>query len=257
MSVTLHRVAAAALVLAAVTLTSSSAVAPPPPPDSLFDHLDDLYRASSSHGVMTMTVSKTRLTRELTLEEWSRGQDRALIVIREPAREAGTATLRTEEGLWNYAPRADRLIRIPTGLLADSWMGSHFTNDDLVRETSWRTDYEATLSWDEREGQRLIRVSLVPLPEAPVVYSEVRFYVRPDDWVPLRTEYYDEDELVRTMTFDRIAQVDGRPVPLRIRLVPADAPEEYTEMNYRLLELDVSVPDDLFTRRGLRRAATG
>ena len=69
---------------------------------------------------MTMTVSKTRLTRELTLEEWSRGQDRALIVIREPAREAGTATLRTEEGLWNYAPRTDRLIRIPTGLLAES-----------------------------------------------------------------------------------------------------------------------------------------
>ena len=206
---------------------------------------------------MTMTVSKTRLSRELTLEKWSRGRDHALIVIREPAREAGTATLRTEEGLWNYAPRADRLIRIPTGLLADSWMGSHFTNDDLVRETSWRTDYEATLSWDERDRRPLIRVSLAPRPEAPVVYSEVRFYVRPSDWVPVSTEYYDEGELVRTMTFDRIAQVAGRPVPLRMRIVPAEAPEEYTEVNYRTLELDVSVPDDLFTQRGLRRAATG
>jgi hypothetical protein len=226
-----------------------------PPADSLLRRLDDLYRASSSHAVMTMTVRKERGGRDLTLEAWSRGKDEALIVIRAPAREAGTATLRTAEGLWNYAPRADRLIRIPTGLLGDDWMGSHFTNDDLVRETSWRTDYSASLSWEE--PGRLIRVSLTPRPRAPVVYSEVRFFVHAGDWVPTRSEYYDDGALVRTMTFDQVRTVAGRPVPMRLTLVPADAPGESTVLQYTTLELDVPVAADLFSQRGLRRTAGG
>ena len=96
------------------------------------DYIDDLWRSESSHAQMTMTVVRKRGTRTLTVESWSMGDDAALMVIRNPAREAGTATLRTDDGLWNYAPRADRLIRIPSGLLSESWMGSHFTNDDVV-----------------------------------------------------------------------------------------------------------------------------
>ena len=138
-----------------------------PDVNAVLDYLDDLYRSSSSHALMTMTVVRERGTRELQLESWSIGEDQSLIVIRRPAREAGTATLLSEEGLWNYAPRADRLIRIPTGLLSDSWMGSHFTNDDLVRETSYHDDYEATLVWDEEEGRRLLHAILTPRPDAP------------------------------------------------------------------------------------------
>lgn len=236
----------------------TSLVAQPlPPVDEVLDYLDELYRSGSSHAVMDMVVIRERGTRELGLESWSRGEEEALIVIRQPAREAGTATLRTEEGLWNYAPRADRLIRIPTGLLADSWMGSHFTNDDLIRETTYDEDYEATLSWTTRGDSRFLQVTLRPRPGAPVVYTELRFLLTPDDWVPERWEYFDEGELMRTMTFHDVDLVDGRPLPLRLLIQPTDEPTERTEVIYRLLELDVPVDDDLFTRRGLRRVSGG
>ncbi len=230
---------------------------PVPDVGQVMDYIDDLYRAQSSHSVMTMTVVRERGTRELEMEAWSRDDDEALIVIRAPAREAGTATLRTEEGLWNYAPRADRLIRIPTGLLSDSWMGSHFTNDDLMRETSYLDDYDATLSWVEDEGVRHLKATLIPKPDAPVVYSSLVFFITPEDWVPARFEYYDEEVLVRHMEFDRIQTISGKQIPMRMTIIPADEPEERTVVEYLELELDVPVDSQLFSRQGLRRAARG
>ena len=224
--------------------------------DEVIHHLDDLYRSESSHAVMTMTVVRERGTRELTLESWSQGDDRALIVIREPAREAGIATLRTEDGLWNYAPRADRLIRIPSGLLADNWMGSHFTNDDILRETSYLDDHDTELAWITLEGTRYLQVTMIPDAEAPVVYTRMVFLLVPDMWVPRRTEYFDEGELIRTMTFDRVQTISNKRIPMRMVLQPADEPDERTEIVYGVLQLDVPVNRDMFTRRGLRRVAT-
>jgi outer membrane lipoprotein-sorting protein len=244
------------VLLAAAAFTTAPATAQPMPSmDAVIDHLDELYRSGSSHAVMTMTVVRERGTRELTIESWSLGEDDALMVIRSPAREAGTATLRTVDGLWNYAPRADRLIRIPTGLLSESWMGSHFTNDDLMRETSYDDDYDTDLSWADRDGSRHLLVTLTPRPDAPVVYTRVLFWLTPEDWIPVAEEFYDEGELIRTMTFDEVRDVAGRRLPLRMTLVPSDAPEQRTEVRYDQLELDIPVDPELFTRRGLRRIA--
>lgn len=230
---------------------------PVPNVDEVMDYIDDLYRSQSSYSVMRMTVERERGTRTLEMEAWTEGDDQALIVIRDPAREAGTATLRTEEGLWNYAPRADRLIRIPTGLLSDSWMGSHFTNDDLMRETSYLDDYDATLSWIERDGSRILEATLTPKPDAPVVYSKLVFYITPEDWVPTRADYYDGEEVVRSMIFEDIQTISGKKIPMRMILQPSDTPDEKTVVEYLELELNVPVDSSLFTRQGLRRAARG
>lgn len=249
---------AAAVLMLAVAGTAGAKPAAAqalPTMDDVIQHLDDLYRATSSHAVMTMTVVRARGTRELTLESWSKGKDRALVVIRAPAREAGTATLRTEEGLWSYGARADRLIRIPTGLLSESWMGSHLTNDDLMRETSYEEDYESALSWATRHGTRYLQVTMTPKPDAPVVYTRLVFILTADDWTPVRYEFYDGDRLVRTMSYEDVRRVAGRSLPMRFVIQPADAPAERTVIEYRQLELDVAVDDELFTRRGLRRVA--
>ena len=254
------RPAVTAFLLAAVASglpSPSRAQIPIPDVNRVIDYIDDLYRSESSHSTMRMTVVRERGTRELEMEAWSKGDDDALIVIRSPAREAGTATLRTEDGLWNYAPRADRLIRIPTGLLSDSWMGSHFTNDDLMRETSYLDDYTAVLSSEERDGVTYIKATLTPKPEAPVVYSQLVFLLTPDDWVPVRWEYYDDGELVRSMSFDQIQTIAGKKIPMRMTIVPEDKPDEHTVIEYLELQLDVPVDDQLFTRQGLRRAARG
>ena len=245
------------LVVRAFLPSPSPAQIPIPDVNQVIDYIDDLYRAQSSYSVMRMTVVRKRGTRELEMEAWSKGDDEALIVIRSPAREAGAATLRTEEGLWNYAPRADRLIRIPSGLLSESWMGSHFTNDDLMRETSYLDDYTAEISTEEREGVTYLKATLTPKPDAPVVYSELVFLITLDDWIPVRTEYYDEGKLIRAMDFDRIQTIAGKRIPMRMTILPVDEPDERTVVEYLKLELDIPVDDRLFTRQGLRRAARG
>ena len=181
-------VAAEAPVPAAV-----AAVAPLPPASQVIDRLNDLFRADSSEARLTMKVVTARYDRELVLQSWTRGKKEALVVVRGPAREAGTATLRSAEGLWSYAPRADRLVRIPSTLLSDSWMGSHFTNDDLMRETDFSLDYDATLEWKGQGGKRLLQATLKPKPQAPVVWTRVVYLLDPQDFLPLRADYYDGD----------------------------------------------------------------
>jgi outer membrane lipoprotein-sorting protein len=223
--------------------------------DEIMEKVDDLYRSKSSHSTLTMTVEKPRNTRELKMEMWTKGEDYALVVIREPAREEGTATLRTPDGLWNYAPRADRLIRIPSGLLSENWMGSHFTNDDLMRETNYDTDYEGTVERDEHDGDTMLKVTLTPRPDTPVVYSKMVFWVKPGTWVPVRQEFYDDGEVVRTMRFTDMQEVNGRTIPMKLVVKPTDEDDERTEMVYEELEFDVDVDDQMFSRRGLRRVA--
>ena len=242
-------------VVAAIGVSGSARAQALPTVEEVTDHLDDLYRSSSSYAVMTMIVVRERGTRELTAESWSRGVDESLIVIRSPAREAGTATLRTGDGLWNYAPRADRLIRVPSGLLSESWMGSHFTNDDLLRETSYLDDNQGSVAWVEIDGIRYLEVTMTPKPDAPVVYTRLVYLLVPDTWTPRQAEYYDEGELVRTMTFDRVQTVSGRQIPMRMVLQPADDPIGRTEVIYTDLQLDIPVDGSMFSRRGLRRVA--
>lgn len=244
----------------AVAQTPADAAAPSkalPEVGEVVEKLDDLYRSKSSHGRMRMTVVKARGSRTLELEQWSRGEDQFLVVIREPAREAGTATLKTEEGLWNYAPRADRLIRIPSGLLSDNWMGSHLTNEDLVRDASYDKDYDTSIAWAPGAvGERLSLV-LVPKPDVPVVYEKLVFTVRADDWLPIRADYYDDGVVVREMRFSGVREMGGRRIPTIMELHPLKGRNagEKTRVEYVEMTFDAEVDQTIFTRRGLRRAS--
>ena len=118
-------------------------------------------------------------------------------------KDAGTATLKAGNEIWNYLPRVDRTIKIPASLMSASWMGSHFTNDDLVKESRLIEDYEITLAYEgDRDGVDVWEFDLIPRPEAPVVWGTIRYQVRKDDTMPVYARYYDEDgALMRTLTF--------------------------------------------------------
>lgn len=247
------------LVLAvAATLASTGAAAESPalpPVKRVVDHVNDLYRADSSAARLTMKVVTARYRRELALQSWTRGKKDALVVVNGPAREAGTATLRTDDGLWSYAPRADRLVRIPSSLLSDDWMGSHFSNDDLMRETDFTEDYDTSLAWTEEGGRRLLAATLRPRPQAPVVWSQVVYVLEPEDFLPLRADYYDGGQIARTLRFSDPRKVNGRRVPFVLEMVPLHKPGESTKIEYQELALGARVDPEHFTQRGLRRGA--
>jgi hypothetical protein len=136
-------------------------------------------------------------------------------------------------------------------------MGSHFTNDDLMRETSYLDDFDVVVEAVDRDGTPYLQATLTPKPDAPVVYSHLVFLVLPESWIPVRWEYYDDGEMVRYMEFDRVQTISGKPIPMRMIIKPVDKPEEETVVEYLELELDIPVDEVIFTRQGLRRAARG
>lgn len=242
-----------------VALLLSAALAPPSvgaqqTPREIVDEVDRLLRGESSRGLVTLEIVTENWSRALEIRVWSLGTDYALARVLSPAKEAGTATLKIDQEVWNYLPRVDRTIKVPPSLMMGSWMGSHFTNDDLVKESRLIEDYDVEIAFEgARDGVQVWEFALTPLPEAPVVWGRIDMQVRKRDRMPTWARYYDErGRLERTVTLGDYRVMGGRLVPARMDVVPADEPAERTTMLYTELEFDVGLTPDFFSLRNLR-----
>ena len=222
----------------------------------IIDRVDQLMRGESSLARVTMDIRTENWDRSLTLRSWSLGTEHALIRVETPQKEAGTATLRAGQEVWNYLPRVDRTIKVPSSMMMGSWMGSHFTNDDLVKESRLIDDYEIEIEYEGlRDGVDVWEFLLVPLPEAPVVWGKIHYQVMKQDLLPTWARYYDEsDELIRTMTFSEYRVMDSRLLPTVMTVESADKPDETTVVRYHEMEFDTGVDEDFFSLRNLRSA---
>lgn len=216
----------------------------------LIRKVETQYQGKTSHSMARMKVITENWTRELTMEMWSEGRDDFLAKILSPKKEQGTATLKIGDEMWNYLPKIDRLIKIPSSLMGDSWMGSHLTNDDLVKENKVDEDYDLKLI--KAEGS-LATINCIPKPDAAVVWGRIEYMVDMEKMIPVKTLYFDEDDiLVRTMTFDRVERVSGRWIPLRMVIQPEEEPDEMTELIYENLEFDIKLRKDQLSIRSMR-----
>jgi len=209
--------------------------------DDLIKHIDALWRGETSRAVMTMTVQTRRYQRTMTMEAWSRGKDYSLVVIREPVKDRGIATLKVENNIWNYLPKINRVTKVPSSMMSGSWMGSHFTNDDLVKESTYEDDYDSSVTFEgERDGKEIYEVTSLPKPDAPVVWGKVVMEIEQRTLAPYRARYYDEEGvLIRTLIFDQQQKIGERIVPMRLSLKPEDKPDESTVILYRDIEFGV------------------
>jgi outer membrane lipoprotein-sorting protein len=243
--------------LAVVTLLAvphpARAAPPPPDVDRLLARMDDLYRSTSSIARMEITVTTPRNVRTLRIQAWTRGEDDALIVVEAPAREAGTATLRVGENLWNWLPRIARTIRVPPSMMLGSWMGTDFTNDDLVKESSLRKDFAARV--DRRSDAPAGWWLRLEAKEGVVGrWARIDLLVGDDD-LPIEERHFDrKGRLARTMRFDEPRTFGGRRLPARMVLVPEGDPGKRTEMRYLEARFDVSLPADVFSLSRLERS---
>lgn len=223
--------------------------------DAIIDHFENMYRSKSSISRMEVTVVKPRRTRKLRMKVWTRGTERALIVIESPAREKGTATLKVEKNLWNYLPRISRTIRIPPSMMLGSWMGSDFTNDDLVRESSFREDYTYRFVGRSEDPPGWC-VALDAKPGVVGLWKKMELTVSVDGMLPLKADYYDrKGRLARTITWSEVRDLGGRKVPALMVLTPHDKKKKgrRTMMRYLDIDFDVDVPESTFSLSRLER----
>ena len=249
------RLLALLAVIVAMLTAPARAVAEPATAKDIVDRVDRLLRGDSSEGELTMSVVTRNWTRTLSLRVLSEGTEKALIKVTAPAKEAGTATLKAGDDIWNYLPKIDRTIRVPTSMMMASWMGSRFTNDDLVKESRLIRDYDIVTSFDGgRDGTKVWELTLTPHADAAVVWGKIVMEVRQEDSMPTWMRYYGDDgALKRTLTFAKYTIMGARLVPAFMRAVPSDKPDESTVIEYSTLSFDVKLPPDTFTLGALKR----
>ncbi len=215
--------------------------------------MEDNMRGDASYQEMTMETVRPRYTREITMKAWSLGDDYALIYITAPARDEGTAFLKRGNEIWNYQPNIDRTVRMPPSMMSQSWMGSDFSNDDLVRGVSTVDDYDHELIGTETiAGEECYKIEMIPHPETPVVYEKVIYWVSKKYYLPLKAENYDElDNLVSTMNFREIKQLGGRYMPTVIEMIPEDKRGQKTILVTHEADFSIDISEDFFSIRNL------
>jgi Outer membrane lipoprotein-sorting protein len=216
---------------------------------------DEKVRGKSSQADMVMRIVRPTWQREIGLKSWSRGTDLGLILVTAPARDKGTAFLKRRREVWNWQPAIDRTIKLPPSMMLQSWMGSDFTNDDLVKESSAVDDYRHTLARDTLiDGRPAYKIILVPKEEAAVVWGKVVTYIDKKEYLQLLTRFYDEDNaLVNTMQGSQIRLLGGRLLPARLEVIPAEHPAHRTIIEYRSLRFDLPLAEDFFSLQNLKR----
>jgi hypothetical protein len=221
---------------------------------SLLQAADDVGRGNASIAELAMQVKTSRYERTMVMKAWSQGTERSLIRIMEPAKDAGVATLKVEDNVWNYLPKVDRTMKVPAGMMSGSWMGSHFSNDDLVREVRLSEDYDASLVGTPSDNEeKTYVISLVPHEDVPVVWGKVVVRVLGNK-VPFDVRYYDDEgELARTMRFEEPHDFGQGLMPRKMTLIPADKDGEFTSVYYREVDFETVVSDQMFSLQNLKK----
>ena len=212
--------------------------------------VEQQYTGQSSFSEVEMTVVTGHWERHLKMESWSLGRERFLVRILAPVKEKGVATLKVENEVWNYLPKVDRVIRIPPSMMGGAWMGSHITNDDLVKANHIDQDYDFTLLEETSESWR---IEGIPKPDAPVIWGKIIYQIRKQHLVPSQIDYFDEEDIpVRRILFDDVQTVSGRTIPLKMTVFPLEKPKEKTVMHYRKLQFDVDLGKKVFSLGNLK-----
>jgi len=216
---------------------------------------NDLAMGKTSSGTMTMTIERPSWTRSVSMKSWSKGTDYYLILITEPARDKGQVFLKRLTDMWNYMPAIGRMIKIPPSMMSQSWMGSDFTNNDLVKMNSLVEDYTHKIIGGENiGGYDCYKIELIPKANAAVVWGKIVMWIAKNEFYELKSEFFDEDmKLVNTQTADDIRQFGDRKLPARMEMVPADKEGNKTILQMEDMRFNMDLPDSFFSQQNMEK----
>jgi outer membrane lipoprotein-sorting protein len=216
---------------------------------SIVKKADEKMRGSSSLVEMTINIIRPAWKRSMELKAWTKGTKFSMIHITAPAKDMGITFLKRNKEVWNWYPALERTIKLPPSMMSQSWMGTDFTNDDLVKESSAVVDYTHSIIGDTTLlARKCYVIQMIPKPEAAVVWSKVIVCIDATDFMELHSRFYDEDgTLVNTMNAYDPKMMDGRLIPTRFEMVPADKKNQKTEMIYRNIKYNQPIDDSFFT----------
>lgn len=221
---------------------------------SIVKRADDNMRGNTSQAEMIIKTTRPMWTREMMVKTWMKGNDYAMILIQAPAKDKGTVFLKRKKEVWNWLPTLERSIKLPPSMMSQSWMGTDFTNDDLVKESSVVEDYVHTIAGDSIiQNRACFVIQMIPKPDAAVVWGKLVVCIDKENFIELHCRFYDEDGvLVNTMNAFDVKLMDGRLIPTRIEMIPEDKKNQKTEIIYRKIVFNRTLEDSFFTMEKMR-----
>jgi outer membrane lipoprotein-sorting protein len=215
----------------------------------------DLLNGESSKATVLMTITRPKYARSLEMRSWSAGNDYFMVYISSPAQEKGQVFMKRQTDMWNWIPKISRMIKIPPSMMSQSWMGSDFTNDDLVKVNSLAVDYTHTIIGEEvLNGYDCYIIELIPTPESPVVWGKVNMWIAKKEYFQLKMEYFDEDmELVNLMVASEVKQFGDRLLPSKMVMTPMKKKGQETMMVTIDQSFNVNIDKEFFSQQSMKR----
>lgn len=216
---------------------------------------EEKMRGESSIGEMEMKIVRPTWERTISFKSWTMGTEFSLTLVTAPAKEEGKTFLKRETELWQYDPTINRMIKLPPSMMSQGWMGSDFSNDDIVKESSLVKDYNHSILENETiDGLDTWKIELSPKPDAAVVWGKIIMWIEKTDHLQLKKEYYDEDDyLIKTETGSMVKIMDGRRIPTRFTIIPADEPGNETIMTIENIDFNVNIQKSFFSQQNMKR----
>ena len=237
----------------ALLLTLSLPGAAQPDAKELIEKAMDMWRGLTSYGEMTMVIHRPDWQRSMSMQSWSEGTENTLVRVTAPAKDAGNATLLKDTNMWSYAPKINRVIKVPSSMMGQSWMGSDLSNNDISKSTDIIDQYDHRLIGTRQEkGHTVYSIESIPQEDSAVVWGKEILDIR-DDYIMLEQQFWDQDGvLVKSFKTLEVKEIDGRPVATIMRMQEVDKPDQWTEMRVEQSQFDIELPPGLFTLSNLR-----
>lgn len=215
---------------------------------------DEKMRGTTSQAELIIRTIRPSWTRSMDVKVWMKGNDFSMILIQSPAKDKGIVFLKRKKEVWNWMPALERTIKLPPSMMSQNWMGTDFTNDDLVKESSVVTDYDHSILGDTVIDRRdCYIIQMIPKPEAAIVWSKLIICIDKKDFLELHTRFYDEDgKIVNIMNSYDVKMMDGRLIPTRLEMIPMDKKNQKTEMRYKTIQFNRPIPDGFFTSEKMK-----
>lgn len=221
--------------------------------DAIIRAAMDHWRGATSYSEMTMTIHRADWERSMSMRSWTLGDKTSLVRVTQPKKDAGNGTLLKDRSMWTFSPKINRVMKVPSSMMNQSWMGSDFSNKDISRSTDILHEYDHRLIETRQDnGHTIYVIEAVPHEEAAVVWGKEVLHIR-DDYVLMEEQYWDQDGvLVKAMRTLEVQEMSGRAVATNMRMQKADTQEEWTQVLVQAIEFDLELSPRIFTLSYLR-----
>lgn len=211
------------------------------------------WRGLTSYSDMSMTIHRSDWQRSMSMQAWTRGDKLSLVRVTEPRRDAGNATLIKDQNMWTYSPKINRVFKVPSSMMSQSWMGSDFSNKEISKSTDIIDQYDHRVVDSKSADEHVLyTIESIPHEDAAVVWGREVVVIR-DDFLMLQQQFWDQDGvLVKELNATEVTVMGGRSIAKRLRMHKVDVVDEWTEMSINQIEFDVALDEQLFTLSSLR-----